>query len=253
MKNKKALIVGVANERSLAWAIAQKLNTNGFECAFTYQGETLERRVRPLAESIGSSLILPCDVTNDTEVDSVFETIRQKWGALDVLIHSVAFAERHDLEGRFLNTERAGFLKSMDISCYSLISLTKRAESLMTGDRCSVVTLTYHGAQKVIPNYNMMGVAKAALEASVRYLAVDLGAEKKITVNAISAGAVKTLAAAGIRDFRTLLAANEQKLPLRENISADDVGELAAFLCGPGGKHITGTTMYVDSGAHIMG
>lgn len=248
----KALIVGVANERSLAWAIAQKLHQAGFELAFTYQGEALERRVRPLAESVGASIVEPCNVASDVELDSLFERIRSKWGSLDVLVHAVAFANREDLEGRFVDTSREGFRVALDISAYSLVAMAKRAEPLMTGSRCTILTLSYYGAEKVIPNYNVMGVAKAALEASVRYLANDLG-PKKITVNAISAGPVKTLAAAGIRDFRTMLAKAEEKTPLRETISAEDVGALGAFLCSEGGKHITGATLYVDSGAHIMG
>jgi enoyl-[acyl-carrier protein] reductase I len=249
---KKALIVGVANDRSLAWAIARELHQGGAELGFNFLGEALERRVRPLAESVNAAFIEPCDVGNDAQIDALFEKVRQKWGGLDILIHSVAFANREDLEGRFVNTSRSGFLLAMDISAYSLVALARRAEPLMEGREGSIVTLTYHGSQKVVPNYNVMGVAKAALEASVRYLAWDLG-QKKIRVNAISAGPVKTLAAAGIRNFRDMLAMAEQKTPLHENISAEDVGALGAFLCGPGGKHITGTTLYVDSGAHIMG
>jgi enoyl-[acyl-carrier protein] reductase I len=251
-EGKKALILGVANERSLAWSIARHLHEGGAQLAFNFLGEALERRVRPLAESVQADLIAPCNVSDDQQLDSLFEQIKEKWGHLDILIHSVAFANKEDLEGRFVNTSREGFKLAMDISAYSLIAAAKRAEPLMEGRNGSIVTLTYYGAEKVVPNYNVMGVAKAALEASTRYLAYDLGT-KKIRVNAISAGAVKTLAAAGIRDFRTMLAAAEEKTPLHENISADDVGALAAFLCSPLGKHITGSTMYVDSGAHIMG
>lgn len=249
---KKALIIGVANERSLAWAIAQHLHAGGAELGFTYLGEALERRVRPLAESVGATLIAPCNVANDAELDTLFAQIQSQWGALDIVIHAVAFANREDLEGRFVTTSRAGFSTAMDVSAYSLVAVANRAEPLMEGRAGTILTLTYYGAEKVVPNYNVMGVAKAALEATVRYLAWDMG-PKKICVNAISAGAVKTLAAAGIRDFRTLLAAAEQKTPLKENISADDVGHLAAFLCGPGGRHITGSVLHVDSGAHIMG
>jgi len=251
-EGKKALIVGVANERSLAWAIAQHLYQGGAQLGFTYLGESLERRVRPLAESVQADLIEPCDVSNDAEIDSLFETVQKKWGSLDILIHSVAFANRQDLEGRFVQTSRDGFRIAIDISAYSLVALAQRAESLMKENGGAIITLSYYGAEKVVPNYNVMGVAKAALESSVRYLAYDLG-QKKITVNAISAGPVKTLAAAGIRDFRSMLAKAEEKTPLHENINADDVGALAAFLCGPGGKHMTGCTIYVDSGAHIMG
>lgn len=249
---KKALILGVANERSLAWAIARELHQGGAELGFNYLGEALERRVRPLAESVNAKLIAPCNVGEDAQIDAIFEEVRKTWGHLDYLIHSVAFANREDLEGRFINTSRAGFAMAMDISAYSLVACAKRAEPLMEGRNGSIVTLSYYGAEKVIPNYNVMGVAKAALEASVRYLAYDMG-PKKIRVNAISAGPVKTLAAAGIRDFRSMLSAAEEKTPLKENINAEDVGSLGAFLCGPGSKHITGTTMYVDSGAHIMG
>jgi enoyl-[acyl-carrier protein] reductase I len=253
MANLKALIVGVANERSLAWAIAQKLKAAGVDLAFTYLGESLERRVRPLAESVGAEIIEPLNVSDDSQIKALFKKIGDKWGSLDILIHSVAFANREDLEGRFIDTSRAGFSLALDISAFSLVALAKEAEPLMEKNGGgTILTLSYYGAEKVVPNYNVMGVAKAALEASVRYLAYDMG-PKKIRVNAISAGAVKTLAAAGIRNFRSMLAAAEEKTPLRENISAEDVGELGAFLCGPGGRHITGSTLYVDSGAHIMG
>jgi enoyl-[acyl-carrier protein] reductase I len=252
LAGKKALIVGVANDRSLAWSIAEHLHAAGCELAFTYMGEALERRVRPLAESVGSKLILPMNAQNESEMDSVFSALQENWGSIDILIHSIAFANREDLEGRFVDTSREGFLLSMDVSAYSLVALSKRAEALMPAEGGSIVTLSYIGATRVVPNYNVMGVAKAALEASVRYLANDLG-PKKIRVNAISAGPVKTLAAAGIRNFREMLAKAEEKTPMRENIDQSDVGALAAFLCGPGGKHITGTTMMVDSGSHMMG
>lgn len=250
-EGKKALIVGVANERSLAWAVAKELHAGGCRLGFNYLGDALERRVRPLAESVGADIVAPCNVGSDTEIDALFEAVREKWGHLDYLIHSVAFANKEDLEGRFVTTSRAGFLMAMDISAYSLVALAKRAEPLMEGRDGAIVTMSYYGAEKVVPNYNVMGVAKAALEASMRYLAWDMG-PRKIRVNAISAGPVKTLAAAGIRDFRTMLAGAAEKTPLKENIAAEDVGQLAAFLCGPGGKHITGATLYVDSGAHIM-
>jgi enoyl-[acyl-carrier protein] reductase I len=249
-EGKKALVLGVANERSLAWSIAQHLHQGGAKLAFNYLGDALERRVRPLAESVGADLIEPCNVGDDAQMDALFEKVRQKWDSLDILIHSVAFANREDLEGRFVDTSREGFRVALDISAYSLIAAAKRAEPLMK-DGGTIITLSYYGSQKVVPNYNVMGVAKAALESSVRYLAWDMGS-KKIRVNSISAGPVKTLAAAGIRDFRSMLAAAEEKTPLKENISADDVGQLAAFLCGPGGRHITGSNMMVDSGAHIL-
>jgi enoyl-[acyl-carrier protein] reductase I len=251
---RKALILGVANERSLAWAIARELHAGGAELGFTYLGEALERRVRPLAESVNASLIEPCNVSEDSHLDQLFSRVKEKWGSLDILIHSVAFANREDLEGRFVDTSRDGFRVALDISAYSLVACARRAEPLMeaSGGGGAIVTLSYYGAEKVVPNYNVMGVAKAALEACVRYLAWDMGSHQ-VRVNAISAGPVKTLAAAGIRDFRSMLAHAAETTPLKENISAEDVGALAAFLCGPGGKHITGTTHYVDSGAHIMG
>lgn len=252
LTGKKALIVGVANERSLAWSIAKQLHAAGCELAFTFMGEALERRVRPLAESVSSKLILPMNAQSEAEMDSVFAAVKESWGGLDFLIHSIAYANREDLEGRFVDTSREGFLLAMDVSAYSLVALSRRAESLIPAEGGAIITLSYIGATRVVPNYNVMGVAKAALEATVRYLANDLG-PKKIRVNAISAGPVKTLAAAGIRNFREMLAKAEEKTPLRENIDQDDVGALATFLCGPGGKHITGTTMMVDSGAHMMG
>lgn len=250
LQGKKALIIGVANERSLAWAIARHLKEQGAELAFTYLGEALERRVRPLAESVGAALIEPCDVSSDEQLDALFAKLGKTWGSLDYLIHSVAFANREDLEGRFVKTSRKGFATALDISAYSLVACAGRAEPLMK-DGGSIITLSYYGAEKVVPNYNVMGVAKAALEATVRYLAWDMGPQK-IRVNAISAGPVKTLAAAGIRDFRTTLQSAAEKTPLKENIDAEDVGALAAFLCGPGGKHVTGQTLYVDSGASVM-
>lgn len=250
LNGKRAAIIGVANERSLAWGIAKKLSEQGCELAFTYLNEKLERRVRPLAESVNAKIIAPLDVNDPSQVESFFSEINSTWGQLDVLIHSIAFAEREDLEGRFVDTSREGFLKAMDISAYSLVSLAQKAEPLMT-EGGSLVTLSYLGAVKVIPNYNVMGVAKAALEACVRYLAYDLG-KNKIRVNAISAGPVKTLSASGIKNFRSILTDIEDKTPLGENIDAEDVGELGAFLSSPASKHITGTTIYLDSGAHIV-
>ncbi len=247
---KKALIIGCANERSLAWSIAKHLHDGGAQCGFTYPSPALEKRVRPLAASLHAPIIAPCDVTQDQDIDQLFTTVKETWGTFHILIHSVAFADKENLEGRFVQTSRAGFQKALDISAYSLVALARGAEPLLEPSS-SIVTLSYYGAQKVVPNYNVMGVAKAALEASVRYLAYDLG-KQKIRVNAISAGPVKTLAAAGIRNFRDILTANEEKNPLRENIHADDVGALAAFLCSDQARHITGTTMMVDSGAHIM-
>jgi enoyl-[acyl-carrier protein] reductase I len=240
----------VANERSLGWAIAQCLHREGAEVAFTFWGEKMEKRVRPLAESLGSTFIEDLDVGNDSQVKAVFEKLNSKWGHLDILIHSVAFANREDLEGRFVDTSREGFRLALETSAFSLLPLAREAEPMMK-DGGTILTLSYEGATRAIPNYNVMGVAKAALESCVRYLSVDLGT-KKIRVNSISAGPVKTLAAAGIRDFRKKLEEAAANTPLKENIDSQDVGELAAFLCGPGGRHITGANMFVDSGAHIM-
>lgn len=250
MSQKKALIIGVANERSLAWSIAQSLHKNGFELAFTYINEKMESRVRPLAESLNSKIIEKLDVTSDEEIKNLFKKIKDKWGTLDAVLHSVAYANREDLEGSFVQTSRAGFLLALEISAYSLVAISREAEKLMPHGG-SILTLSYLGALRVVKNYNVMGVAKAALEASVRYLASDLGS-KKIRVNAISAGPVKTLSAAGIRDFRDKLKESEDKTPLKENIQGEDVGEMGAFLLGPLTPRITGTTIYVDSGAHIV-
>ncbi len=249
LKGKKALVVGVANDRSIAWSIAQQLAALGAEVGFTYQGENLERRVRPLAESLGSTMLLSLDVTNESAIDAVVATLKDKWGKCDILIHSVAFAERSDLEGRFVDTPLSGFQKALEVSCYSLVSLSRKIEPLMV-DGGSIITLSYLGANRVVKNYNVMGVAKAALEASVRYLACDLG-PKKIRVNSVSAGPVKTLAAAGIKNFKEMLSSNEARTLLGENISQDDVGAYAAFLCTPGGAHVTGQNVFVDSGQSV--
>lgn len=253
LKGKKAVVFGTANERSLAWAIAEQLHKEGAEIALTYQNERLERRVKPLGESIQAKLVEQCDVGNPADLDRFFAKCSDTFGSFDILIHSIAFANTADLEGRFIDTKLDGFQTALSVSAYSLVELARRSEPFFEkagGGR--IITLSYYGAVKVIPNYNVMGVAKAALEACTRYLAYDLGS-KKITVNAISAGPVKTLAAAGIKNFRTMLDQAEQKTPLHENISSEDVGHMAAFLCGPGGAHVTGATLYVDSGAHAMG
>lgn len=246
---KRALIIGVANERSIAWGIAQSLHKQGFELAFSYVNEKMESRVRPLAESLGSTFVYPCDVSSDQEIEKLFSELSKKWDSIDALVHAVAFANKEDLEGRFMDTSREGFKLAMDISAYSLVACAKYAHKLMKAGG-SIITLSYLGAQRVVPNYNVMGVAKAALEASVRYLAYDLGPDK-IRVNAISAGPIKTLAAAGIRDFRSMLKAAEEKVPLKENITQESVGELAAFLCGEQSRFITGEVIYIDSGYHI--
>jgi enoyl-[acyl-carrier protein] reductase I len=253
LQGKKALILGLSNDRSIAWGIAQALHAQGVKLAFNYLGESLERRVRPLAESLGADLIEPCDVTNDSQIEGLFNRVKEKWGGLDILIHSVAFANKDDLHGRFVDTTRDGFKLALDISAFSLVATSREAAKLMPETGGTIITLTYYGAEKVIAGYNVMGVAKAALEASVRYLAHDLG-KQKIRVHAISAGPIKTLAAAGgISNFRDILGQIEEKAPLHENVSPEDIGALAAFLCQDGARHMTGNTLYVDSGFNIMG
>lgn len=252
LNNKKAIIFGVANEKSIAWAIAQALHKEGAELAFTYAGEVLKERVTPLAESIGSKLILPCDVSRDNEIDAVFNKIKEKWEGLDILVHSIAFANKEELKGLYADTSREGFRLAMDVSAYSLVALAKRAYPLMEGRSGSIITMTYLGSERVIPNYNVMGVAKAALEASVRYLAADLG-QKKIKVNAISAGPIRTLAAMGIGGFREILGVVEQKSPLKRNVTTEDVAKTALYLCSDLSSGVTGEIIYVDAGYNIMG
>jgi enoyl-[acyl-carrier protein] reductase I len=253
LSGKKALIVGVANERSIAWGIAQALHKEGCELAFTFLGDALERRVRPLAESVGAKLILPCDVREENQVSAVFDELTAKWGKLDMLLHSIAYAEKEDLEGSFMATSKKGFQTSLEVSCYSLIELTRKAHALfLNAGGGSVLTLTYYGSQKVIPNYNMMGVSKAALECSVKYLAAELGSQN-IRVNALSAGPIRTLAAAGIRGFKGMLQSFESKAPLRRNVSLEEVSEAGYFLLSPMSGGVTGETLYVDSGYQILG
>jgi enoyl-[acyl-carrier protein] reductase I len=251
-EGKRVLVFGVANERSIAWGMAEAMHRQGASLIFTYAGEVLERRVRPLAESVGAELILPCDVTDDAQVDHCFEQVRARWDSFDVLVHAIAFAQREDLEGRFVDTSRAGFLKAHEVSVYSLVLLARHAAPLLAPRRGNIITLTYYGAEKVVTNYNVMGVAKAALEASVRYLAADLGPDG-VRVNAISAGPIKTLAAAGIRGFKTILGAVEEKTPLRRNVTQADVANGALFLCSDLGGAVTGEVVFIDSGYHIMG
>lgn len=249
---KKAVVFGVANEKSIAWAIARKLKDEGAELAFTYAGEVLESRVRPLAEGVGSKIVVPCNVANDVEIDAVFNVIANEWGGLDCLVHSIAFARREELKLPFVETSRDGFALAMDISVYSLIALAKRAYPLMQERDAGILTLTYYGSEKVVPNYNVMGVAKAGLEASVRYLAADLGS-KGIRVNAISSGPIKTLAAMGISGFGQMLDAVSSKTPLKRNVTQEDVAGAGAFLLSPLAKGVTGEVLHVDAGYNIMG
>lgn len=251
MTGKKGLIMGVANDHSIAWGIAKKVAEAGAELAFTYQGDALLKRVLPLAASLGDPFLLPCDVTDDDQLAAVFNDIREKWGRLDFVVHAIAFSDKEELKGGYTDTTRANFLNSMNISCYSFTAVCRHARDLMQ-DGGSLLTLTYYGAEKVIPHYNVMGVAKAALEASVRYLAADLGPQN-IRVNALSAGPIRTLAAAGIGDFRYMLKWNQQNAPLRRNTTLDDVGGAAYYLLSDLSKGVTGEIHHVDSGYHIVG
>lgn len=251
MAGKRGLVMGVANDRSIAWGIARSVAAHGAELAFTFQGDALEKRVRPLAESVGASQVLPCDVTDEASMDSVFDALKAEWGGLDFLVHAIAFSDKEELKGQYLNTSRESFLKTMDISCYSLTAVCQRAAALMEAGG-SILTLTYYGAERVMPHYNVMGVAKAALEASVRYLAVDMGT-RGIRVNAISAGPIKTLAASGIGDFRYILKWNELNSPLRRNVTIDQVGGAGLYLLSDLGAGVTGEIHHVDSGYHTVG
>ena len=251
MAGKKGLVMGVANERSIAWGIAKACHEQGAKVAFTFQGEALEKRVRPLANSIGAEIIEPCDVTNAASIDATFAEIEKKWGGIDFLVHAIAFSNKDELRGRYLETSPENFQLTMNVSCYSLTAVAQRAVPLMKNGG-SLLTLTYYGAERVIPHYNVMGVAKAALEASVRYLAADLG-EQKIRVNAISAGPIKTLAFAGINDGRYILKWNELNSPLKRNITAEEVGNAALYLLSDLGTGMTGEIMHVDGGYHVVG
>lgn len=251
MQGKRGLIMGVANDRSLAWGIATALHNQGAELAFTYQGEALEKRVRPLAATIGAQHILECDVTNAASIDTTFAALEKAWGKLDFLVHAIGFSDKNELKGRYIDTSPENFALTMNISCYSFTAVMQRAEKLMT-DGGSAITLTYYGAERVMPHYNVMGVAKAALEASVRYLAADLG-RKNIRVNAISAGPIKTLAASGIGDFRAILRWNELNAPLRRNVTIEQVGGAGLYLLSDLGSGVTGETHHVDSGYHSVG
>ncbi len=251
MAGKRGLIMGVANERSLAWGIARAAAGHGAELAFSYQGEALRKRVLPLAESAGSDVILPCDVTDEASVEGLFEAIKSQWGKLDFLVHAIAFSDKEQLKGRYLDTTADNFAATLNVSCYSFTALCRRAVPLMS-DGGSLLTLTYSGAERVMPHYNVMGVAKAALEASVRYLAADLGSDN-IRVNAISAGPIKTLAASGIGDFRYILKWNELNSPLRRNVTIDEVGGAGVYLLSDLGAGVTGEVHHVDCGYHIVG
>lgn len=251
MAGKRGLIMGVANDRSIAWGIAQVAAQHGAELAFTFQGEALEKRVRPLAASVGSDLVVPCDVTNDAAIDATFAEIEKKWGKLDFVVHAIAFSDKKELDGMYLDTTRSNFNLTMDISCYSFTAVAQRAVKLMK-DGGSLITLSYYGAERVMPHYNVMGVAKAALEASVRYLAADLG-RQNIRVNAISAGPIKTLAASGIGDFSYILKWNALNAPLGRNVTQTEVGGSALFLLSDLGSGVTGEVLHVDAGYHTVG
>ena len=251
MAKKKGLIMGVANDRSIAWGIAQQVAAQGANLAFTYQGEALERRVRPLAESVQSSFLVPCDVTDTESMKHVFKEIEKKWGSLDFLVHAIAYSDKDQLRGRYVDTTRDNFHKTMEISCYSFTEVCRMALPLMKAGG-SLMTLSYLGAERVTPHYNVMGVAKAALEASVRYLATDLGPHN-IRVNAISAGPIKTLAASGIGDFRYILKWNELNAPMDRNVTIEDVGKSGLYLLSDLGSGVTGEVHHVDCGYHTVG
>lgn len=251
MKGKRGLIMGVANERSIAWGIAQSCASEGAELAFTYQGEAFGKRVEPLAASVGSNILLPADVQDEASLDTVFAAIEKEWGSLDFLVHGIAYSDKEELAGQFMNTSKSNFLNTMDISCYSLVEVTRRAAPLMTNGGC-ITTLTYMGSQRVQPNYNVMGVAKAALESTVRYLANDLGPQN-IRVNAVSPGPMKTLAGSAIGGARKVFRAIEENSPMRQNATLESVGGTAMYLMSDLGAHTTGEIIRVDGGYHIMG
>jgi enoyl-[acyl-carrier protein] reductase I len=251
MNGKRGLIMGVANDKSIAWGIAQALAAEGAEIAFTYQGEALLKRVQPLAESIGGKIVLPCDVTDAASMDAVFTELKQQWGKLDFLVHAIGFSDKNELRGRYVDTSPENFEMTMNISVYSFTAVAQRAEKMMD-DGGSMLTLTYYGAERVMPHYNVMGVAKAALEASVRYMAMDLGL-RGIRVNALSAGPIKTLAASGIGDFRYILKWNELNSPLRRNVNQTDVGKSGLYLLSDLSSGVTGETHHVDAGYHVVG
>ena len=251
MSGKRGIIMGVANERSIAWGIAAAAAEQGAEIAFTYQGDALEKRVRPLAESIGSDIIIPCDVSSDTAIDQTFITLKEKWDTIDFVVHAIAYSDKEELKGDYMDTSRGNFNTTMDISVYSFTAIAKRAAEMMPNGG-SMITLTYYGAERVMPHYNVMGVAKAALESSVRYLAADLGSDK-IRVNSLSAGPIKTLAASGIGDFRYILKWNQYNSPLRRNVTLKDVGGSGVYLLSDLSAGVTGEPHHVDCGYHVVG
>lgn len=252
MAGKRGLIMGVANDHSIAWGISKVLAAHGAELAFSYAGESFEKRVRPLAAELNSNFLIPCDVSKEGDIPAAFATIKEQWGHLDFVVHAIAYADKNELKGHYKDTSRSNFLNSMNISCYSFTEVCREAAALMPETGGSLLTLTYYGAEKVMPHYNVMGVSKAALEASVRYLAVDLG-QKNIRVNAISAGPIKTLAAAGIGDFRYILKWNQYNSPLRRNTSLEDVGGSGLYLLSDLSSGVTGEIHYVDSGYNVIG
>jgi enoyl-[acyl-carrier protein] reductase I len=251
MAGKRGLIMGVANDRSIAWGIARAVAEHGAELAFSYQAEQLERRVRPLAESVGSDFVIKCDAGDDASLDALFAQISERWGSLDFVVHAIAFSDRNELTGKYVGTTRQNFQVTLDVSCYTLTAVCQRAMPMMSNGG-SILTLTYYGAERVMPHYNVMGVAKAALEASVRYLAVDLGAQN-VRVNAISAGPIKTLAASGIGDFRYILKWNELNSPLKRNVTQAQVGSAGLYLLSDLSSGVTGEVHHVDSGYHTVG
>ena len=251
MQGRRGLVMGVANERSVAWGIAAACAAQGADLAFTYQGDALEKRVRPLADSAGSSIVIPCDVSEDASIDAAFSALNQHWDKLDFLVHAIAYADKQYLRGKYMDTPREAFLTAMDISCYSFAAVSRRAVAMMRPGG-SLLTLSYFGAEKVVPHYNVMGVAKAALEASVRYLAADMGSAN-IRVNAISAGPIRTLAASGIGDFRYILRWNQLNAPLERNVTIDDVGGAGVYLLSPLSAGVTGEVHHVDCGYHVVG
>ena len=251
MAGKRGLIMGLANDKSIAWGIARACADAGAELAFSYQGEALMKRVGPLAERLGSDFVLPCDVNDEDSIDALFAAIKERWGEIDFVVHAIGFSDKNELRGRYVDTTRGNFTMTMDISVYSFTAVMQRAEKLMK-EGGSALTLTYYGAEQVMPHYNVMGVAKAALEASVKYLAEDLGKDG-IRVNAISAGPIKTLAASGIGDFRYIMKWNEYNSPLRRNVTIDDVGKSALYLLSDLGSGVTGENLHVDAGYHVVG